>query len=378
MTVSHWQETAGGQERVSHDVVVVGAGLIGSYMAGLLAESGRDTAVVEKHYPASGASGRNAGMVLLGMRDSYNETTERFGREAALEIWRMTDANVRRMRELSQKYEVEHEEIGTYYFGGSREGDEDLRLSAGMLEREGFSTEYYDRDPLDRGFGPAMLQPDDFATHPAQLTQALARTCGAALYENDEVFAIERSGAGMRVTTRSHVIECEKVMLAVNGYAGLVDPFFLPYVAPARGQVLLTEPAPRMLDVMCMNYKECYYRQLPDGRLLVGGGRWQHVEQEHTWSDEVTDNVQRFIASFIRRHFPEGTEAGVSRRWAGIHGMTEDGLPILGSLPHQPNVYFCVGFTGHGNSMGLVAGERAVDMMLNGTDPGVLSIERME
>ena len=57
--------------------------------------------------------------------------------------------------------------------------------------------------------------------------------------------------------------------------------------------------------------------------------------------------------------------------------MTEDGLPILGSLPHKPNVYFCVGFTGHGNSMGLVAGERAVDMMLNGTAPGVLSIERM-
>ena len=196
MTVSHWQETAGGQERVSHDVVVVGAGLIGSYMAGLLAEAGRDTAVVEKHYPASGASGRNAGMVLLGMRDSYNETTERFGRDDALEIWRMTDANVRRMRELSQKYEVEHEEIGTYYFGGTRESNEDLRLSAGMLERDGFATEYYDHDPLDRGFGPAMLQPDDFATHPAQLTQALARTCGAALYENDEVLPSRAAARG--------------------------------------------------------------------------------------------------------------------------------------------------------------------------------------
>lgn len=44
MTVSHWQETAGGQARVSHDVVVVGAGLIGSYMAGLLAESGSSLA----------------------------------------------------------------------------------------------------------------------------------------------------------------------------------------------------------------------------------------------------------------------------------------------------------------------------------------------
>ena len=378
MSVSHWQETAGGQASITHEVVVVGAGLIGSYIANLLVDSGKDVAIVEKQHPASGASGRNAGMVLLGLRDSYNEAIENLGHKSALEIWRMTDTNVRRMRELSKKHQVQYEEIGTYYFGGTPESDADLKQSVTLLERDGFKTLFYDQDPLDRGFGVASYQPDDFATHPAELTQSIADTSGASLYTNDELFAIENQGIGLKVRTRCHVIYCEKVILALNGYAGLVDPFFLPYVSPARGQILLTEPAPRFLDVMCMNYRQTYYRQLPDGRFLVGGGRWQHAKQEHTWADEVTDNVQQYISNFIQRYYPEAADVGISRQWAGIHGMTRDGLPILGKLPHNPSVYFCLGFTGHGNSMGLVAGERAVDMMINGVGPGILGIERLE
>ena len=63
MTVSVWQEMASPISAVSHDVVVVGAGLVGSYIAGLLTDSGRDVALVDKGFPAAGASGRNAGMV---------------------------------------------------------------------------------------------------------------------------------------------------------------------------------------------------------------------------------------------------------------------------------------------------------------------------
>ena len=73
MTVSVWQETAAPATKVTHDVAVVGAGLVGSHLAGLLTEAGRDVALIEARYPAAGASGRNAGMVLLGVRHSYAE-----------------------------------------------------------------------------------------------------------------------------------------------------------------------------------------------------------------------------------------------------------------------------------------------------------------
>ena len=81
MTVSVWQDAAAPAIKVTHDVAVVGAGLVGSHLAGLLTDAGRDVALIEARYPAAGASGRNAGMVLLGMRYQYAEAVERFGRD---------------------------------------------------------------------------------------------------------------------------------------------------------------------------------------------------------------------------------------------------------------------------------------------------------
>lgn len=376
MTVSVWQESAPPPAEVDHDVVVVGAGLVGSYTAGLISASGRDVALVEGRYLAAGASGRNAGMVLVGTRDTYAEAVERFGADEAREIWTLTVENVRRMREIAARSGVEHEESGATYIASDPSYAAALRESAMMLQRDGFDAEFTDRDPLERGFGAALLQPSDFGTQPAQLTQALVAESGAVLYENDEVFDVSRNGAGLRVRARQHVIRCEKVVLALNAYAALFHPFFERYVEPGRGQVLVTQPLPPMVETLALHQRESYFRQLDDGRLLIGGGRLQFEDEERTFSDEVTPNVQGYLARYLERYFPEVTLEG-SRRWAGIHGITEDGLPIIGSLPDEREVYFAVGFTGHGNSLGLMAGERVAELALNGTDPGVFNVDRL-
>ena len=92
---------------------------------------------------------------------------------------------------------------------------------------------------------------------------------------------------------------------------------------------------------------------------------------------EYINQIQNVIERFITQYFPDA-DIGVSRRWAGIQAMTPDGLAIVGNLPDEQEVYFAVGFSGHGNSMGLIAGERVVELMLNGRAPGVFSIQRFE
>lgn len=377
MTVSVWQEMAGNPTTVTHDVAVVGAGMVGSHLAGLLTGAGRDVALIEARYPAAGASGRNAGMVLVGSRDTYSEAIERFGHDKALEIWRLTDENVRLMGEIADGSGVEHEENGASYIARDSAFATRLRESAVMLEQDGFDAEYVDGDPMDRGFQATLLQPGDFGTQPAALSIAMAASSGATLYENDEVFGIKTEGTGLVIRTRGHIVRCEKAVLAVNGYAPLVHPFFRPLVEPSRGQIAVTEPLPRMIDTLALVNEFCYFRQLSDGRLMVGGGRFQNPVEERSHSDETTPNVQGVIERFIAQYFPEA-DGKIERRWAGIHGMTPDGLPIIGSLPGEPNVYFVVGFSGHGNSMGLIAGERVMDLMLNGQDPGVFNVNRFE
>ena len=377
MTVSVWQEMAGNPITVTHDIAVVGAGMVGSHLAGLLTEAGRDVALVEARHPAAGASGRNGGFVLIGVRHSYVEAIERFGRDEARDLWRLTEENVRRMRELSVRFDLEHEEIGASYIANDEARALQLRESEKLLIRDGFAAEYVDGDPLERGFTATLLQPDDFGIQPASLNIALAESCGATLYDNNEVFDITRDGASLLVRTRQYLVRCEKVVLAVNGYAGLIHPFFRPLVEPGRGQVLVTEPLPRIVNTLGLVHLSWYFRQLSDGRLLIGGCRLDYETEERTFSDEVTPQVQEAIGRMLAKHFPEA-DNGVTRRWAGIHGDTPDGLPIIGHLPEEAEVYFVVGFSGYGNAMGLVAGERVADLMLKGQDPGIFSVNRFD
>ena len=376
MTVSVWQEMAVAPSKISHDIVVIGAGIVGSYLAGLLSKTGRDVAIIEARHPAAGASGRNAGMVLVGSRDSYSEAVNRFGRTTAQDLWKLTEDNVRNMANIADQFGIEHNASGASYIALDDNFANILRNSAEMLDQDGFDVEYIDGDPLNRGFRATLIQPSDFGTQPAELSTNLTSSSGATLYENDEVFTIGKEGSHLVIRTRRHIVTCEKAVLAVNAYAPLLDPFFQRLVEPARGQVLVTTPLPQMIDTLGLVNQSCYFRQLEDGRILIGGGRFQHIDQERTFADETTTNVQGFVGNFLAKYFPE-SDGLVDRRWAGIHGMTNDGLPIIGRLPHQKEVYFVVGFSGHGNSMGLVAGERTVELMLNGQDPGIFNIARL-
>ena len=193
------------------------------------------------------------------------------------------------------------------------------------------------------------------------------------------MFAIQREGPNLLVRSRQALIRCRQVVLATNAYAGQLHPFFGDYMRSMRNQVLLTEPLPSILD--SMGYAEhgyFYFRQLPDGRVLIGGGRHRFEAQEYTYENSVTAPLQHLIATWLAEYFPETRAVGVSRRWAGNDGLTLDGLPLVGRLPDEPEVYFAVGFSGHGNSMGLVAAERAAELALHGTAAGVFDARRLE
>ena len=57
------------------------------------------------------------------------------------------------------------------------------------------------------------------------------------------------------------------------------------------------------------------------------------------------------LQGFLDAHVRElGATVGVTHRWAGIMGFTEDGLPIVGAVAGRPNLYVCGGYSGNGMS----------------------------
>jgi len=368
------------------DVVVVGAGLEGAAVAARLAREGFDTAVLEAQSVAGGATGRSAGMVLTGLAGHYNWAVSAYGRQKAREVWTLTVEGRERLVETAERLGVVVAHTGSLALAVEDTEADAMKESAALLQEDGFDVQFSPSDPLERGFCAALHHPNDVTVDAAALTRALLTTSDVTIHEGIEVYNVEPEKSGVRVWARGRTVLCSAVVLAINGYAPLLDFYFTDKVAPTRSLILATEPLEAVvLGQACYaDYGYEYCHQLPDRRLLLGGWRRPrpHLQpspprgRKETQKAELDDVVQNGLVRFAARHFPD-VETRSASRWSGVMGFTPDGLPLVGRLPDLPQAYFAVGFGGRGLAWALAVAERLVALMLHDTDPGILSAARL-
>lgn len=361
----------------SCDIVVVGAGLVGAAVAARLSRAGFDTAVLEAQGVAGGATGRSAGMVLAGLAGHYNWAVSAYGRQKAREVWSLTIEGRERLVEAAERLAVPVGNTGSLSLAVEDTEADALEESAVLLQEDGFDAQFESGDPLARGFRAALRHPADVTVDGAALTRSLLAAEKVIVHERTEVYDLEPEGDGVRVWAQGRNVLCSGVVLAVNGYAPLLDPYFTDKVAPTRSLIFATAPLDEMAleQPCCADYGYEYCRQLPDRRLLLGGWRRpQSPGQEK--EPEMGDVVRDGLTHFASRYFPE-IEARNTERWSGIMGFTPDGLPLVGRLPDLPQVYFAVGLGGRGLAWAFIVADRLVKLMLDDTDPGILSVARL-
>ena len=64
-----------------------------------------------------------------------------------------------------------------------------------------------------------------------------------------------------------------------------------------------------------------------------------------------------------------GEMPAVEYRWAGIFGLTQDMLPLVGRIPGRDGTWVAAGYSGHGNVLGLMCGELVAGAMLGRPHP---------
>jgi glycine/D-amino acid oxidase-like deaminating enzyme len=356
-------------------VVVVGAGLTGAAVAARLARNGFDTAVLDAQTVAGGATGRSAGMAVAGLAGHYSWAVAAYGRSRARDAWALTVEGQMRLIESAKRLGVPVERTGSLALAVEEAEVEALAESAELLREDGFEAQLELTDPLDRGFLAALRQPGDVTLDAGALARALLDEGRVAVHEHTEVYSLEPEHDGVRVWAQGRTVLCDAAVLAIDGYAPLLDPYFADKVAPTRSLVFATDPLDGVtLKQPCSaDYGYEYCRQLPDRRLLIGGWR-RHASQPA--ETEAGDPVRDGLVRFVTRYFPEIETRDVDR-WSGTLGFTPDGLPLVGWLPRLSRVYFAVGLGGRGLTWALVAADRLVELMVHDTDPGILSAGRL-
>lgn len=364
MSVGIWQTPDDQRPIQSVKTLIIGAGIIGSYLALRL----NADLVLDARHVAGGASGRNGGLLLTGIANSYTAACKAYGRERTKALWSATIRNRELMIEWATRLGTPVRRCGSFIFGYSEAEQAELAQAVELMHEDGFEATWLEQDPFKRGFYGAIHNPNDGSIQPALLTAALLNASGARVETACEVYSAESHDNGVLVQSRNGAFLAQQVIIATNAWTGLLLPEFADLIVPARGQVLASAPTDMIFPhAAYCDYGFIYFQQTAEGRLVLGGFRNHAFEQEHTFADTTTPLIQTKLDLFLHRHFPELRDVPIERRWSGTMGFTRDHLPLIGTLPRDERIACAVGFSGHGLGMGMVVCEELISVLNGGT-----------
>lgn len=338
------------------EVCVIGLGGTGlSCVLEALQLGARSVIGIDATGVAAGAAGRNGGILLSGTAEYHHDLVREIGRERAVAITRLTNDEIARIATQAPGL-VRF--TGSLRIAASAAEVDDCEAQRAQMAADGFACEPYD-GPEGRG----LLIPTDAVMQPLRRCRLLARRAleqGARLHAPTRATEVD---AGL-VRTEHGTIRARHVISCVDGRLELLFPQLQDEVHSARLQMLATAPTrevsfPRPVS---SRYGYDYWQQLPDGSIVLGGGRDQQVDDE--WTTEMTpsDAIQGYLTTLLREHL--GVRAEVTHRWGATVSYNETSMPLFRDFGGGVRVVGA--YNGTGNVVGALLGRAAAQVAIAG------------
>jgi sarcosine oxidase len=369
-------EPFAGDSRV--DLAVIGGGITGCSTALNAAESGASVVLLEAKTIGWGASGRNGGQVIPGLKYDPSEMSAKYGVAAGRKLTEAVGAAADVVFDRIAKHRIDCD--------ARRSGWIQAAHAAPALAR----VQQRARDWMNVGAAVELLDASDVARltgtraylggwmdkragtlQPLSFTRGLARAAreaGVAVHENSAVELLERDGDGWRIRTARGTVRARSVVVGTDAYstplvAGMPEAMLL-----VQSAQVATEPLSQNLQAHILPDGRCcsetrrlafYFRLSPDGRLMFGGRGAIGYSESPVFTEAL-------IAA-MRRTFPEAADVPIAFRWSGQIGLTLDGLPRV----HEPaaNLHIGFGYNGRGVAMATVMGGWLAAKALRGEAP---------
>jgi gamma-glutamylputrescine oxidase len=349
------------------EVIVIGGGLMGISTTYWLARSGANVVLLEAYRIGWGATGRNAGLMLSGT--------------GALE-----DPGLVQTVLQEEGIDADYAVPGHLALASSQEIWEKIRHEAAQRKITSKPIHALDHagceDLLGMRVNARFLggrwMPQAGLIHPTRFTYGLAAAAlrhGAYLATQTPVIKVVPivSQDRLEVWTAQGRIRARHLVFACSTQVAHFVPLLQDIITPVRGQVMATEPLPLIFKMgMAVDWGTLYWRQTPEGFIILGGYRNLDPASEVGPDVAVNERIHTALASFLNNAFPDCPPIRVSQRWAGLMDQVKDDKPLIGALPHAPNQWIIAGFGGHGLPVGLGAGQALAKAIVTGHTPAVL------
>lgn len=348
----------------SVEVAVIGGGFTGLSAARALAKRGVQVAVLEAETVGWGASSRNGGMVLTGLKLPVPTLIRRYGKQVVERMYAASMESIDCVEQIisEERIDCNFSHCGHLEVAVKQAHFDSYEKSAALIKRE-FNHELriISKSELRQEIGTdiyhgGLVDEKSAGLHPARYVVGLAyavQRAGAGLFEQTRVRSVEREAhtgpRRFRVHTTRGTLTAREVLLASGAYTTDATPALRRKVIPIGSYIIATEPLPEDLarelsprNRMIYDSKHFlyYYRLTPDSRMLFGG---------RAAFFPAGENTVRQSAEILRRAmiavYPQLRGAKVEYVWGGTLDFTFDVMPHAGKIE---DLYFALGYAGHG------------------------------
>ncbi|MFZ0418799.1 MAG: FAD-binding oxidoreductase [Candidatus Sulfotelmatobacter sp.] len=361
------------------DVAVIGAGFTGLSAARTLAKRGAKVAVFESETIGWGASSRNGGMVLTGMKLAVNKLISMYGRELTRRMYAASLATIDCVEQIIRDEAIDcgFSRCGHLEVACKQSHFDDYARQAEVIAREfNHQLRVVQKHELNSEIGSpiyygGLVDEVSAGANPARYVAGLARAAmnaGAEILEHTRVEGLQRESSqgesGWKITTSRGTLWARDVFVATSGYTSQATPALQKKIIPIGSFIITTEVLPEKLahqlsprNRMIYDSKNYlyYYRLTPDRRMLFGGRAAFFPENDQT--------IRR-SAEILRRGmidvYPQLRDKKVEYVWGGTLDFAFDIMPHAGQLD---GMYYALGYAGHGVAMATYQGQKIAELM---------------
>ncbi|HWO05556.1 MAG TPA: FAD-binding oxidoreductase [Methylomirabilota bacterium] len=360
---------------VRADVCIIGGGFTGLSAALHLAEGGASVVVLEAGLVGSGASGRNGGQVIPGLKLDPSELEAQFGTERGARLTELVGSAADFVFDLVRRHRIE---CDARQDGWIKACHSEVALRAAShtardWSRRGAAVEEIDRVRIAELTGTGAYI-GGFVDHrgglvqPLSYTRGLARAAqqaGARIHERSEARTPQRGDGHWIVSTENGCVRAAQVVIGTNGYTDLAGargpwPKLARTVIPVYSYIAATRPMsddsrrtilPKGQAVSDSRRLLRYFRLDAAGRMVMGGrGRTRDSADRSDYANIMASAVELY---------PQLRGCEWEFVWGGKVAVTLDHLPHLHEL--APGVHAALGYNGRGVAMATVMGKVLAD-----------------
>jgi len=349
------------EESTAADVCIVGGGFAGLSTALHLAERGIRAVVLEAREPGWGASGRNGGQVIPGLKYDPDEVVGMFGAERARRLIEFASGTADLAFDLIEKHRMDVPQTRSGWIQGAHTAAaiDLVKSRAEQWSRLGASVQVLDKPEMARLLGTdkylgGWLDRRGGAIQPLSYARGLAKAAlaaGARIHGETPATRLVRAGARWSVETeRGSTVTADRVVICTNGYSGDLWPQLRRTAIAINSYQVATEPLSDNLRRSVMPEGHVlsdtrklllYFRLDHTGRLVMGGrGPFREPKGESDWAH---------LVRVIGKMFPQLAGTPIAFRWCGRIAVTRDHLPHL----HEPAPGLLIDMGCQGRGIGL-------------------------